>query len=503
MGIFDLFTGGATREESSRLHTEQRQIANTLALFQERIAELELALDDAGWIRLGGHEGRSFSREALNKIARTARVMYLWNPLIRRAVNLRGYYTWAQGVDISVQDEAANAIIQEHINNPDNSEDLYGDNARMETDEELHSSGNVFSVLFTAPSGRVNIRSIPAEQVTRIVRNPDDIRDVWYYERRWVDGESGREHVRMYPDVLYRPVKLPGTFEGKQVEWNAPIAHLKAGGQKFSAFGVPETYPALDWVRAHKDFLEDWSSLTKALTRFAWQITAEDPAAAAADFASTFGGDAFGETNPPPTAGSVFFADEGASISAIPKVGATPTVQDARELRLMVAAAMDLPDTFLSGDVDVGNHATSRSLDRPTEMMIRSRQSRWADYLRRILNYVLAAHVRARKLPGAIEQEGGREHVRLAPEMAVSVAFPDILERDRSARIAALTQAATLGGYQSAGLIPDDVLLRELLTELGIQNIDAIMASFEADGPAEESLARAVGRLREALVAAN
>jgi hypothetical protein len=30
-------------------------------------------------------------------------------------------------------------------------------------------------------------------------------------------------------------------------------------------------YAALDWARAYKEFLEDWASIAKALSRFAWK----------------------------------------------------------------------------------------------------------------------------------------------------------------------------------------------------------------------------------------
>lgn len=493
------------QQENSRLHQETTRNARNYELLQERLAELEFAIEDQGWTRLGHQFEREFSRDGLNKLARMSRIMYLWNPLIRRAVNLRGYYTWGQGVEVNSDDDKLNEIIQQHMDDEANSEDLYSDVARLETDEELHNTGNIFSILFTRPNnGKVDIRSIPSEQIVNIITNPDDQKDVWYYERQWYSKDKYRNEL--YPDVLYKPRAKPSTVDNKPVNWDAPIAHLRAGGQKFMLFGVPETYPALDWARSHKQFLEDWVSLVKSLMMFSWQVTSQNPEVDKSTFESTFARP--GEnTNPQPIAGSMWFGDEASKITAIPKSGATVNASDSRELRLMIASAMDLPDTFLSGDVDVGNFATSRTLDRPTEMMVKFRQKRWASYWRKILRYVVEQQVRRNKFPGRIVTQGDREYVTIGvnDEFTVNVRFPDILEHDPNARINAIVSAATLGGSANTGIIPDKILIRELLIAIGVEDVDElvddIMSRSETNENAESSrrLAEAINKLRESV----
>jgi hypothetical protein len=62
----------------------------------------------------------------------------------------------------------------------------------------------------------------------------------------------------------------------------------------------------------------------------------------------------------------------------------------------MVAAAMNIPDTILSGDVDQGNLATSKTFDRPTELAFMVRQGLWRQVEEDILLEVIKASVRPR-----------------------------------------------------------------------------------------------------------
>jgi hypothetical protein len=70
----------------------------------------------------------------------------------------------------------------------------------------------------------------------------------------------------------------------------------------------------------------------------------------------------------------------------------------------MVASALDLPDTMLSGDLDQGNLATAKTMDRPTELGMINEQTLAAEFLRNIFRYATDAAIRAGKLPGTEEQ---------------------------------------------------------------------------------------------------
>src|SRR5690606_19652667 len=99
-------------------------------------------------------------------------------------------------------------------------------------------------------------------------------------------------------------------------------------------------------------------------------------------------------TNPAPVVGSTFISGAGVKLEAVKTSGATVSAEDGRRIMLMVAAAMNLPETFY-GDASVGSLATAKSLDRPTELAIKDRQSLWIDVLNAIHDFVLFWQVKA------------------------------------------------------------------------------------------------------------
>ena len=92
-----------------RLDVEAKRAGQSRSAFirqvlSERLAELELALEDVGWVRLGMEGEREFSREGLDRIMQIARYSYLKNPLINRGVEVQRLYVFGQGVNIRAED---------------------------------------------------------------------------------------------------------------------------------------------------------------------------------------------------------------------------------------------------------------------------------------------------------------------------------------------------------------------------------------------------------------
>jgi hypothetical protein len=172
------------------------------------------------------------------------------------------------------------------------------------------------------------------------------------------------------------------------------VYHQRTGGVKKMKFGAPETFAALDWARAYRKFLEDWHSIVSSLARFAWKQTSTESRLQATKrrVGSTISGENPTEGNPAPPAGSVFLKAGDNDVEPIPKQGSMTSAEDARASRLMVGSAMDLPDTILSGDAATGNLATAKTLDRPTELAIRSRQFMWTHWHQRVFRYAVEAY---------------------------------------------------------------------------------------------------------------
>jgi lipocalin len=465
----------------------EAQALDTIDLLQERLAELEFALEDEGWVRMTLEGEVEFSRDGLRKIIAIARLMFLKNPLIGRAVRVKTQYVWGQGVEVQVADEAINELIQEWMDDEHHQKVWFGAQARTAKWHTLHHDGNLFFVLFpNSITGNVKVRTIDVDEITEIVCNPEDRTDVWFYRRVWTatsfDIDRGTEvsesHEAWYPDRLHRPAFQRPTIGGKPVRWESPIFHVKVGGLDQQRFGLPTFYAAIDWAKAYKSFLEDWATIVRSLSRFAWKMTAKKGKVnSSADRLATTVRPATGgqETNPAPVAGSAFVHAEGTDLTPINKSGATVDADDAKALRLMVASGTDLPDTLLSGDPDQGTLATAKTLDRPTELTALSEQELAAYIDRTLINYQIDQWIIAPNGPiaGTVTRQPGTGRVKVElpdeTDRTVTVSFPPILEVDPKAMLEAITMAA------GTELVPDEVVLRLMLVALGVNDVDEII----------------------------
>lgn len=482
-----------TGRTDARLRQEVIQTTASYALLQERIAELELAREDQGWNRLSA-EGRSeFSREGLAEIIYASRLAYLKNPLIRRAIDVSADYTWSLGVNIVATNPEVNTVVQSFMSDPDNQTELFSPLARIQQEIELRTTGNLFFAFFTSSAtGKTKLRTIPVDEIVDVICNPDDAKDPWYYKRvylqRVVNQQTGTTETQTrtvyHPCYRYRPVGgWPDVFAGQRVMRNAPIYHVKIGGFGWMRFGVPEIYPALDWSKAHKSFLEDCASVARSLSRFAWRLITKGGiqglSAAKSKFTTMLGLDS-PETNPRPSTGSILMSTDAHKIEPIKASGMAISPSDARYYLLQVASAVGLPETFF-GDTSSGNLATAESLDRPTELKMHTRQMLWASVLTTILLYVIERFALATGKFGVTEEAEDDQLITVwsnESQREVAVGFPDILERDADAMVRAIVQGATLGGQPMAGTIDRKTTSLLLLQALGVPNPNELIAKY-------------------------
>lgn len=487
---------------------------NGSAELRERMADIELAMEDIGWYRMGWETTGELSRAGLGRTIEICRMLYIKHPLINHAVNVQTNYVWGQGVSVVAKADEINAVVQSWWDLRDNKVELTGHRARMLKERELSVAGQNLFALFTDPiRGTVRVRSIPISEVADIITDPQDRRKPWFYHRKWQErtatdaisspGLTTKE--ALYPDWLHRPrdnrggLLRPAKYNEIEIKWDAPVYHMKVGGLDNMLFGVPEIFPAIDWARAVQVDLEQYATTRKALARFAWTLTAKGGKsavdAAKAMLSTTVGNLSYtGEKNPPPTTGSTLIQREGMGrMEPIRTAGMAPNPDEGRRLGLMVSAGTGIPETMLWGDATLGNYATAKSLDRPTELQMRARQQDWQDTFNDIIGYVLDSNALAKKgkLAGKeIEDDYsgekrvvilGRDQKEL--DRRVDVEFPAILEHDMAATIKGIMDAATMNGKPFAGLVDPKTIARLLLVALGVNNVDEVLQQTHPDEP--------------------
>lgn len=497
--MIDVVAGAYLGAVSGHESIEKLQIAaHTLDVVRENNADLQLAADDVGWQSLSSDATqRLVARPTLDQITRLARLMYLLNPLIKRAVTVQELYVWGSGVSVKADDKSPELqeTLDNFFNDPGNQCALGNTNAWSEREREQRIEGNVFFVFFfNRLNGAIRVRTTTIDEIIDIYCNPEDKNEPWFYLRQMPDSSG----TKWYPDANYNPkFRTSPIGSSVPVDWAARILHVKTGGLPGMKFGISELYSVLNWATAYKGILENFATILKAYAKIAWKLTGQKTAKGVAAAKSKFNtgittGDEK-ETNPTPNVASMMISSGAVDLSAVKTANSTTGPDEARALRSMVAAGTDTPEHFF-GDSDIGNLATSTTLDRPTELKMIARQQMWAAVMNIIVRIVMESSIRApygllRKAgygsAPATNQFDSQSVNFTAPtgkSIKVAVKFPAILERNVTDRVRAVVQAATLGGSPAEGIIPDRKLLFKLLLEaLGEKDADYITGQMYPD----------------------
>lgn len=464
---------------------------NTIELFQERLAELELSLEDMSWSKLDMETDKEFSKTGLNRINKLARLYWLKNPLIRRAVLTQTQYVFGQGMSIEGEDSTVNEVIQKFFNDKDNKDELTAQQALSIKETEMQLFGNLFFVLFVKPqTGQVKVRTISMDEITEVVTDPDDKKRPLYYKRVYV--RDGKQVTIYYPD--WNNERPGSTYKGVLVE-KAKIFHVSVNKLSDMKYGVSEVYAALDWAKAYKNFLEDWATVVASYAKFAWKVSVtkggrHGTAAVKKKLGSTIPEQGY-ETNPAGTAGGFWAQNEGVNLDPIKASGPSVAASDGDKIIHMVSAATGIFYHYLVGDPSTGNLATAKAMERPMELMFRDRQELWKNIFDRITKYVILQSVKAPKglIDGRMQRDDDGDYELVLDNneegepmsQTVFVTFPDLLEKDLISRVDAIIKAATLGGGQLGQVIEPEIITRLLLDTLDIDNVEEVMQRMYPD----------------------
>lgn len=476
---------------------------------QGAFGDIELALQNVDWMRQINLSWLEFTRWGIQQIILISRLYYIKNPILRRLIDISAAYVFGRGVEISSTDEDANDVLKDFV---EDNKMVLGQIGLAKLEKTKYYDGNLFFAFFPdkLATGKVKLRTIDATEMQEIISDPDDSDTEWYFKRVWSqkiwNPGNGTWEVKSqeayYPALNYEPTPKPASFNNIPVMWDVPIHHRKCGEVAKWVFGCPIIYPAIDWARAARRFLEACMTVRLSLASIAATLTTKGGQqameGAKQQLSTTVGPSAaIWDTNPTPVSASIFASGPGTTLQAFNTRGGGGDPEDVRQYKLMCCMVCGVPETFLA-DVSTGNLATATTLDRPTELVFMEKQEAWREDLAIIAKYVLKVSSGASggKLKEALGTRAGKvrivemrryqdvtgrwiweadKNAKAKNIIEVTVNFPAIREGDIPALITATTSAMTLGNTagQVVG-IDEKAGVRKLYDLLGMDNADEL-----------------------------
>jgi hypothetical protein len=446
----------------------------------ERLWELELALEDRGWVRELTLANFEFSLFGIHRIIAICRLFHIKNPLIRRGIQVCSFYVFGRGVTISSDDDDTNQVLQDFFTSPKNIQEV-GHCALVRKNEAMWTDGNLYVIFFRdQKTGELVIRSLDPIEIVEIVHDPDDASQEQFIHRRWMsqqfDVASGVHRPVpaevWYPALGYDPDVMPDKIGNIEVSKDTPVDHVKVGAMANWQYGVPLAYPAIDYARAVRKLIDNWCSIQEAMARFSWQVETQGGLPAIANLKATLattlatGDGSMYEQNPPPTAAAAWISGPGNKLSMSKTSGMIDSPEIGRRVAHLVYMVFGLPETFFA-DASVGTVATATSLDRPTELKFKEDQARWREILQKWGGYAVESSKQSPS--GRLSEAKTKSKPKPKTPPKINVDWPSILEHEILSQIQAITQAATLGGFECTGM-DERLTMGLLMQEFGVEN---------------------------------
>lgn len=411
----------------------QRVLKNDLQTLQESINKLSEAVStsETGWINVSqGFVPWELTGEERQRVIEKVREAYKKNPLAGQIVDIKRYFTMGQGISFKAEDPEVNEVLKAFWQ--DESNKWFQRQSQLSDDLEI--DGEFYLRFFTDQyTGRVQVRCIPAWQITDIVTDQNDAEKPLYYRREWVEQRWDPE------SKLYAIVKYHTGVDADYIPADE-ILHVKIGAPLYAKFGQSPLYRVLGYLNAYKEWLEDRAKLNKARAAFAWKKKIKSAAAGVAGAASGVLGVlnkviTGAEKPTPPKTGGVIVENEAVEWDIVQaKIGADDASEDGRAIKLMICAGSGIFEHYL-GDAKVGNLASTKSMELPMLKMFEWRQKLFEEVFLSMFRRIIRAAVTAGVLPEKIKvtrQEGGKkiEIEIFIDQVHIDIDFPPLLLKE-------------------------------------------------------------------------
>ena len=425
--------------------------------------EADLALEDAGWINLSTTTGDVISEGERATNLKLSRLYSIKDPLGKQSIRLWTDYTFGTGMT-SHSDEDKTEEVRKAFWESKANQNVLSARGQRKSSDKLLVDGEIFFAIFLGSKGEAKIRFVDPLEITEIITDKDDREDVKFYRRAWTDAQ-GTPHETIYRSTTNIKGESALDKDNKSVKHSddALVYHLTYNTT--TQRGNPLLLPALTWLKYYTKFLGSRIAVMLALAKFAWKTKVAGGQAAV---------DAIKAKTQAQTvaAGSQLLENMGSDTQPIKTdTGAQQAYQDGRQIKLMVAAAVGIPEQYY-GDISIGNLATAKTVELPMMKMFQSYQAVWRGAYEDI-NEVVFTHNKISLDKQYVDMDFPKiapEDVALAAQAIVGIlqVMPELGDSDDVKQIALMTlgvndPAEVLGGLtKEAQRNPDAAIAREL-----------------------------------------
>lgn len=454
-------------------------------------ADLELALDDRGWITSGqsGNMGNDLDDQTRKTLVQKSRLYWQRDPLAKQSVRLWTDYALGDGMTYKAEDPEVQKTLDQFCKNRRN-RGIMNSEGQRKSSKKCLIDGEVFFAIFTEPDDSKTIRRIDPLQITDIISDPDDEEHVIGYKRvtgSYVNTAAKQEAGKtlFYADwkcdeadieMLKQQRDPAGSVIGDRVQEDVVIYHVAFDSLEKRGNGL--LFPVCDWSKEHRRFMEARVAIVQALSKFAWKTTVKggqgivNQLKAKVESSYAQSGVNQPERHPQTAPASTWVQNAGIDTTPMPRTtGGGDAQSDGNQLKLMVSAGTGIMLHYY-GDPSTGNLATATAMELPMLKMFKSYQKFWTDIYHDLFCIVL--------------DQGQENDEEESDDEIIDVDLPPILDDDLQKLGAFLTSASAM----FPELKVKEVLVI-LLQSLGVNNIDEVLKACDAKRTEIESNVKA------------
>lgn len=426
-------------------------------------AEIELAIDDRGWIGGTPTINGDYTIQARHVAVGRSRRYWRDDPLAKQAIRLwTDYCLGATGFALNCDDEADQAALDMIFRSPINKK-FFNAEGQQRSSKKLLIDGDLFFMIYDGDPKQV--RYCDSLQIKKFITNPNDAEHVVGYRREMADGKQvyikdwaweGSEDVTSNWSI---DQAVDPDNKSKKITWETGVVIYHASWDRIGPeFGNGLLNCVIDWSKEHRLFMYGRVAIIQALMKFAYKTNVKGGQAALTALQKKLqsslvetGVAGAPERNPSNAPGANWLQNAGTDLTPMPRsTGAGDAQGDSNQLKLMVCAGTGIMLHYY-GDPSTGNLATATAMELPMRKQFEGYQQYTKDMYGDLFTILLD------KDP---EEDKG-----------FCVDLPSILDQDLQKLGSFLTPL--FAAFPEAKL---PQILSRCLTYLGVDDVDEILA---------------------------